>query len=137
MTKSCAKLAQKTQISGGGVEDTRLEAKAKDTKKRGQGQPLPRTEPLETKDRNARGQGQGPWTQAQVFSKRKSLQFFFQAISNRGNKKRSSQIFCIQPFFIKVARFVIAPYLSLFLIFVFTEGIFPSNCKVARVILVY
>ena len=34
----------------------------------------------------------------------------------------------IEPFFIKVARFVIAPaYLNLFLNFVFTEGIFPSN----------
>ena len=42
----------------------------------------------------------------------------------------------IQPFF-KVARFVIAPYLNLFLNFVFTEGIFPSNCKVARVVPVY
>ena len=40
----------------------------------------------------------------------------------------------IQPFFIKIARFVIAPYLNLFLNFVFTEGIFPSNCKVARVV---
>ena len=38
---------------------------------------LPRTEPLEAKDRNARGQGQGPRTQAQVFSKKKSLQKFF------------------------------------------------------------
>ena len=43
----------------------------------------------------------------------------------------------IRPFFIKVARFVIAPYLNLFLNFVFTESIFPSNCKVARVVLVY
>ena len=43
----------------------------------------------------------------------------------------------IQPFFIKVARFVIAPYFNLFLNFVFTEGIFPSNCKVARAIPVY
>ena len=43
----------------------------------------------------------------------------------------------IQPFFIKVARFVIAPYLNLFLNFVFTEGIFPSNSKVARVVPVY
>ena len=39
---------------GGGVEDTRLEAKAKDTKK------------SEAKDRNA--QGQGLRTQMQVFS---------------------------------------------------------------------
>ena len=36
----------------GGVEDTRLEAKAKDTKKS-----KARTEPFEDKDRNARGQG--------------------------------------------------------------------------------
>ena len=43
----------------------------------------------------------------------------------------------IQPFFVKVARFVIAPYLNLFLNFVFTEGIFPSNCKVARIVRVY
>ena len=43
----------------------------------------------------------------------------------------------IQPFFIKVARFVISPYLNLFLNFVFTEGIFPSKCKVARIVPVY
>ena len=50
----------------GGVEDTRLEAKAKDTKK------------VEAKDRNARGQGQGPRTQAQAFSKKKrSSKIFF------------------------------------------------------------
>ena len=65
----------------GGVEDTRLEAKAKDTKKirgQGQGQPFrgqtlsrPRAGMLEAKDRNARGQGQGPRTQPQVFSERK------------------------------------------------------------------
>ena len=34
-----------------------------------------RTEPLEPKDRNARGQG--PRTQPQVFSKKKDLQNFF------------------------------------------------------------
>ena len=39
----------------GGVEDTKLEATAKDTKK------------FEAKDRNARGQGQKPRTQMQVF----------------------------------------------------------------------
>ena len=59
----------------GGVEDTRLEAKAKDTKKiRGQGQGQPfrgQIDPLEAKDRNA--QGQGPRTQAQVLSKKKGL----------------------------------------------------------------
>ena len=35
---------------------------------------FPRTGPLEAKDRNARGQGQGPRTQAQVFSNKKGLQ---------------------------------------------------------------
>ena len=63
-------------VDRGGVEDTRFEAKAKDTKKiRGQGQPLPRIEPLEAKDRNARGQG--PRTQAQAFSLKKGLQKYF------------------------------------------------------------
>ena len=41
-----------------------------------------RTEPLEAKDRNARGQGQGPRTQEQVFSEKKVFKNFFQAISN-------------------------------------------------------
>ena len=64
----------------GEVEDTRLESKAKDTKK-------------------FRGQGQGqtlsrPRTQAQVFSKKKGLQkFFFRRSSLEENKKRSSQSF--------------------------------------------
>ena len=54
----------------GGVEDTRLEAK--DTKKNPRPRPrtaFPRTDTLEAKDRNARGQGQRPRTQAQVLSK--------------------------------------------------------------------
>ena len=64
----------------GRVEDTRLEAKAKDTKKNPRPRPrtaFPRTESLEAKDRNARGQGQGPRTQPQVFSKKKGLQKSF------------------------------------------------------------
>ena len=83
-----------TQSIRGGVENTRLEAK--DTKKneakaknslsedrhsRGEGQECsrPRTGMIEAKDRNARCQGQGPWTQAQVLSKTKkrSSQKFF------------------------------------------------------------
>ena len=63
--------------SGGGVEDTRLEAKAKD-KKNLRPRPrtaFPRTDPLEAKDRNARGQG--PRTQPQVFSKKKVFKIFF------------------------------------------------------------
>ena len=63
-----------------GVEDTRLEAKAKDTKKNLKPRPrtaFPRTDLLEAKNRNARGQGQGPRTQPQVFSKKKGLQKVF------------------------------------------------------------
>ena len=76
----------------GGVENTRLEAKAKDTKKircQGQGQPF-RGQTLEAKDRNARGQGQGPRTQALVLSKKKKssqkkkvFTKIFQAISKK------------------------------------------------------
>ena len=86
----------------GGVEDTRLEAKAKDTKKirgQGQGQPFrgqtlsrPRTGMLEAK---AKDQGH----KAQVLSKKKKKKVFtkiFQAISKKKKKKkkkRSSQKF--------------------------------------------
>ena len=80
----------------GGVEDTRLEAKAKDTKKirgQGQGQPFrgqtlsrPRTGMLEAK---AKDQGH----KAQVLSiiKKKVFTKIFQAISKK--KKTSSQKF--------------------------------------------
>ena len=54
---------------------------------------LLRTDPLEAMDRNARGQGQGPTTQAQVFSKKKLFKNFFQAISKREKQNRSLQIF--------------------------------------------
>ena len=80
-----------TLNSRGGVEDTRLEAKAKDTKN------------FEAKGRPSRGQG--PRTQAQVFSKKKVFKNCFQAIKVfktffcrrfplEENKKRFSQIFC-------------------------------------------
>ena len=99
----------------GGVEDTRLEAKAKDTKKiRGQGPQknprprprtaFPRTDTLEAKDRNARGQGQEPRTQAQVLSKKKrsSQKFFkrspqknvFQKIFQALHKILTTQKYC-------------------------------------------
>ena len=46
---------------------------------------LPRTDPLEAKNRNARGQGQVPRTQPQVFSKEKKKVFtkICQAISRK------------------------------------------------------
>ena len=54
---------------------------------------FPRTDPLEAKDRNARGQGQGPRTQPQGFSKKKktsSKKFFRQSLIYR-----RSQNFCL------------------------------------------
>ena len=75
--------------------------------------PRPRTALLETKDRNARGLGQGPRTQAQVLSKKKKKMFkrifqaiskkiniknvfkkILQAFSKRGQLKRDLPIFC-------------------------------------------
>ena len=74
--------------SRGGVEDPRLEAKAKArTQKNPRPRPRtahPRTDPLKAKGRNARGQGQEPRTQAQVFSKK-----FFR----RSQKKVFKKIF--------------------------------------------
>ena len=89
-------LVVRTFIHRGGVEDTRLEAKAKDTKKirgqgQGQGQPFrgqtlsrPRTGMLEAK---AKDQGH----KAQVLSKEKKKKVFtkiFQAISKKKKKKK-------------------------------------------------
>ena len=54
---------------------------------------FPGTDTLEAKDRNARGQGQGPRTQAQVLSKKKrSSQKFFKQSPKK--KKKFSQKFC-------------------------------------------
>ena len=56
---------------------------------------FPRTDTLDAKDRNARGQGQGPRTQAQVLSKKKKVfPKIFQAIST---KKRSPKNFSSAP----------------------------------------
>ena len=55
---------------------------------------FPRTDALEAKDRNARGQGQGPRTQSASALQKKKKVFtkIFQAISKK-KKKRSSQKF--------------------------------------------
>ena len=60
--------------------------KAKDTKNPRPRTAIPRTDPLEAKDRNARGQGQGSRTQVQVFSKKKIFKKISQAFF--GKKKR-------------------------------------------------
>ena len=82
----------------GGVEDTRLEAKAKDTKKSAAKESLSEDKPLKAKERNARGQNQGPRTQAQVFKKKKEWKesfskTFFRRSPKEEKQKRSSQIF--------------------------------------------
>ena len=75
----------KIVIDRGGVEDTRLEAKAKakDTKNL-RPRPrtaFPRTDPLAAKDRNA--QGQGPKDTGASVLQKKVFQNFFQAISKQ------------------------------------------------------
>ena len=63
-------------MARGGVKDIGLKAKAKakDTKKSEAKVriALPRTDPLEAKNRNARGQGQGPRTQRGTDLKKKT-----------------------------------------------------------------
>ena len=93
-------------LISGGVEDTRLEAKAKDTKNPRPRTTFPRTDTLEAKDRNARGQG--PRTQAQVLSKKKVFTKVFQAISTKKrfqkNFSSASQNFKIQKIVLSSSR---------------------------------
>ena len=69
----CILAGQKAQsiVTRGGIEDTRLEAKAKDRKK-SEAKAKDRKK-SEAKDRNARGENLGPRTQAQMFSKKKNF----------------------------------------------------------------
>ena len=64
----------------GGVEDTWLEAKDKPKTT------LSKTDPLEAKDRNVRGQGQRPRTQEQVFYKKKFFKFFLSDLQKKSSK---------------------------------------------------
>ena len=67
----------------GGVEDTRLEAKAKDTKKiRGQGQGLPFRGQNLSRPRTGMLEAKAKDTGASVLQKKKVFKNFFQAISN-------------------------------------------------------
>ena len=91
----------------GGVEDTGLEANAKDTNKlgQGQGQPFcgqtlsrPRTGMLEAKTKD-QGHSRKCFPKKvfkiffQAISKKKAFKKFFQAISAEGKQKRSLQTF--------------------------------------------
>ena len=65
-------------VSRGGVEDSRLEANAKDTKK---------SEAKDSPSEDRPSRGQGPRTQAQAFSEKKGLQNFFSSYLQK--RKRS------------------------------------------------
>ena len=98
----------------GGVKDKRLEAKAKYTKKSEARlrTALPRTDPLEAMDRNARGQGQGPRTQAQVFSnKKRSSNNFFRRSPKRekkGLRKLSARILAFSDNVLTIQKVVLS-----------------------------
>ena len=85
-------------ITRGGVEDIRLEdirleAKAKDTKKsEATRTAFPRTDTLEAKDRNARGQGQGHKRKCSPKKKKKVITKIFQAVSKKKIKKKGLHI---------------------------------------------
>ena len=42
-----------------------------------------------------------------------------------------------QPFFLRIASSVIIPYLQVFIQFCFTEGAFPKNCTIARIVPIF
>ena len=69
-------------INRGGVEDTRLETKAKNKKKC-----EAKVKDSPSEDRPSRGQGQRPKTQVQVFSKKKSSNFFSGNFQKKDLKK--------------------------------------------------
>ena len=74
-------------ICRGGVEDTRLEAK--NTKKNPRPRTaFPRTDTLEAKDRNARGQGPRTQSAGALQKKKKVFTKIFQAISKKKKKKK-------------------------------------------------
>ena len=43
----------------------------------------------------------------------------------------------IPPFFLRIASSVIIPYHQVFIEFCFTEGVFPKNCTIARIVLIF
>ena len=77
----------------GGAEDKRL--KVKDTKNPSlrPRTAFPRTDPFEAKDRNARGQGQEPSTQALCFPTKNVSKNIFQAISKKKGLQKIFQLF--------------------------------------------
>ena len=52
-------------------------------------------------------------------------------------KNKATEHDNVLAFFLKVARHVITPYLLILIQFSFNHGIFPNNCKIARVIPIF
>ena len=110
----------------GGVEDTRLEAKAKDTKNFED----------KAKDRPSRGQGQGPRTLTQVFSKKKKvLQKIFsgdlkkKVFKNFFQAKRPSKNFFLGNLYLR------KPKKRSLQIFRKVSGVFQRNFNGSKIVL--
>ena len=43
----------------------------------------------------------------------------------------------IPAYFFKVSRYVITPHLEYFTNFIFNNGVFPTNCKIAKVVSIF
>ena len=98
----CQVIHENHVIYGDGVEDTRLEAKAKNTKK-SEAKPrtaLPRTDPLDAKA----GMLEAKDTGASVLQKKRSSKFFFKRSSKEENKNGLRKFF---------ARFLAFSYITL------------------------
>ena len=111
-------------IPRGGVEDTRLEAMAKDTKKfRGQGQTLSRPRPR-TKD-----------TDTSFLQKKRPSKIFFQAISKKGLSKiffRRKKVF---KNFFSSDLYLRKPKKRSLQIFCKVSGVFPRNFNDSKIVL--
>ena len=104
----------------GGVEDTRL--KAKDTKN------------FDAKAKNRPSRGQGPRTQTQVFSKKRSSKFFFR----RSQKKVFKNFFHAKKVFKKFLSgdlYVRKPKKRFLQIFRKVSGVFQRNFNGSKVVL--
>ena len=43
----------------------------------------------------------------------------------------------IPAYVLKISRYIITPYLKYFTNFIFNNGVFPSNCKIAKVVPIF
>ena len=110
--------------SRGGVEDTRLEAKAKDTKE------------FEAKDRPSRGQGQGPKdTDASVLQKKKVFKNLFQAILKKKVFKNFFQAKKVFKNFFSGYLYLRKPKKRSLQIFRMVSSVFKPNFNSSKIVL--